>query len=133
MSEIESNYARVVVWHNDPRGRKLIIDKRSFKIEITHRFDEKDPESDVDDILINGSVGDVIHLLKTLGVNRVESTARLLSFEGRLAVDCVPFNARGAAEHLKTDPNPLTCFVTDITRDEILERLQRWQSERDGQ
>ena len=131
MSPLQSNYARVVVRHNDPRDLELTLTNRSFRIEILHRLDEKDPESTVDDILIDGSIGEVIHLLKTLRVDRVESSAKLMSVDGKPIFDSVPFNVVGAVDHLKTDPLPLTCFVTDINRDEILERLRLWQKNRD--
>lgn len=130
MSEFKSNYARVVVRHNDPRGLESALTNRFFRIEILHRLDAKDPESAVDEIVIEGSIGDVIHLLKTLRVNRVEASSRRLSV-GTLIMDSVPFKVRDALEHLKTDPKPLTCFVTDITMDEILERLQLWEKGRD--
>jgi hypothetical protein len=131
MTAFQSNYARVVVRYNDPRVLEFTLTDRSFRIEILHRFDEKDPESTVDDILIDGSIGDVIHLLKTLGVDRVESAAKLLSVAGKLVIDSIPFNVVDAMDHLKTDPLPMTCFVSDVARDGILERLQIWRMDRD--
>ncbi len=133
MSAFESSYARVVVRHDDPRELESKLTNRSFRIEIFHRLVETDSDSEFDEIVIEGSMGDTIHLLKSLGVSRMESAARLPNEAGELLVGSVSFNVADAVEHLKTDPTPLTCFVTDINRDEILKRVQLWQKERDDE
>src|SRR5215471_2576224 len=126
-----SNYAKVHVWHNDPRGLESTLTDRSFKIEILHRFDEKDAESAVENILIDGSIGDVVHLLRSFRVDRIECAAKDQSTLNRPVIDTIPFSVIDTIEHLKTDPKPITCLVTDTTRSEILDRLQLWQKDRD--
>lgn len=131
MSDLQSKYARVVVRHDDPRDLEFKFTNRSFRIEIFHRFNEKDPESPIEDFLIEGTMGDMIHLLETLRVTRMKSASEPLSAVRKLLIHAVPFSVEDTIEHLKTKPNPLTFFVTDTTRDEILERLQLWRKERD--
>jgi hypothetical protein len=131
MNVLQSNYARIVVWHNDPRDLESPLLNRSFRIEVFHRLNEDDRETRIDDILLEGSLDETVRLLMTLGVNRVEWRATLLFLVGRLVLDSVPFDVATAIDHLKTDPRPLTCFVTDVTNEEILDRLQQWEKERE--
>jgi hypothetical protein len=126
MGAFESNYARVMVWHYDPRDVEEILTNRSFRVQIFHAF-ENNSEDKVDDILIEGSISDVIELLEILGVNRLESADGFVSVVGSLSIDTAPFDPRDAIAHLTVDPRPMICFVTDITKDVLLKRLLLWQ------
>jgi hypothetical protein len=126
MGAFESNYAKVEVWHYDPRDVEEILTNRSFRVQIFHAF-ENNSEDKVDDLLIEGSITDVIGFLEILGVDRLESADGFMSVVGSLSIDTAPFEPRDAIAHLTVDPRPMTCFVTDITKDVFLKRLLLWQ------
>jgi hypothetical protein len=130
----ESDLALVLVSHNDPRGAVDAASNRSFRVQIDHTSDEHDSVHSVDDILIKGSVDDVIALLEALGVNLMERTFTVsLSTLADLRVSKVPFSVEDATRHLMTDPTALACFASHVTKTEMLERLRRWQSGRNEQ
>ena len=126
---LESDLALVLVSHNDPRGLVDAASNRSFRIQIDHTSHEHDWVHSVDDILIKGSVDDVLALLEALGVNLMERTFTVsLSTLAELRVAKVPFSVEHATRHLMTDPTALACFASHVTKDEMLERLRRWQT-----
>jgi hypothetical protein len=129
---LESDIALVLVSHNDPRALVDAASNRSFRIQIDHTSDEHDWVRSVDDILIKGSVDDVIGLLEALGVNLMERTFTVsLSTLADLRVSKVAFSVEDATHHLMTDPTALACFASHVTKDEMRKRLQHWQTGRD--
>jgi len=130
-SPFESNYARIGVYHNDPRDLHDRVNNRSFRVQIHHRPDGSNLEQNVDDILIEGNVGAVITLLNALCVDLVEARALVSLGSGPtlLTSEVVPFVAAEVTEYFKRVPEPLTCFVSQIDHGELVERLDLWAIE----
>lgn len=129
--QFESDLALVLVSHDDPRALVDAASNRSFRIRIDHTSDQHNSVRCVDDILIKGSVDDVLAMLEALGVNLMERTFTVsLSTLAELRVAKVPFSIKDATTHLMTDPTALACFVSHVTMDDIIERLQKWQAGR---
>jgi hypothetical protein len=123
---IDRNFARIVVYHNDPRDLEDVANNRRFVVDIYYRGGATDIDQGIERLPIDGAIDEVIGLLRTLDVNGVEVRARV-DGRGRMIIDCVPFDHEEAVEHFRRNPNPLRCYLEPITRHEFEERLELWK------
>jgi hypothetical protein len=121
----DSSFARIVVYHDDPRDLEDVTHNRHFTVDIRYRGLAKEADQEVDRGRIDGPIEEVIGLLQALEVNGVEVRART---DARgMIIDCQPFVPEDAVGHIRHNANPLRCYVDPITRHELEERLELWK------